>query len=179
MFKKIQVLLILLTLCLSLAGCQNKKDLKEVQAIYDNLYPDIIKAIQLVYADELELGQEVTDENGNSYRMIDDSDYQTLEDVEQVLRAAFNEDFISGDLWDVFEGDEPVFKEIDGKLCFAVKSIMDEDVSGSKKVTAVNKKEEDYIVFETKLCGRKCELTIIKDNEKWVVYYLSVLKDYR
>ena len=176
MFKKIQVLLILLALCFNLAGCQNKKDLKEVQAIYDNLYPDIIKAMKLVYADELELGQEITDENGNSYLIIDDPDYQTLEDVEQVLKSAFSENFIS---WDVFEGDAPVFKEIDGKLCFAVEYIMDEDVSGSKKVTAVNKKEEDYIVFETKLCRRKCELTIINDSEKWVVYYLSVLKDYR
>ena len=176
MFKKIQVLLILLALCLNLTGCQNRKDLKEVQAIYDNLYPDLIKAMKLVYADGLELGQEITDENGNAYRMIDDPDYQTLEDVEQVMKSAFSDNFLS---WELFERDEPVFKEIDGKLCFAVKSIMDEDVSGSKKVTAVNEKQEDYIVFETKLSGRKCRLEIINDNEKWVVFYLSVLKDYR
>lgn len=173
MFKKIQILLTLLALCLNLTGCQNRKDLKEVQAIYDNLYPDLIKAMKLVYADELELGQEVIDENGNAYRMIDDPDYQTLEDVEQVMKSAFSDNFIS---WELFECDEPVFKEIDGKLCFAVKSIMDEDVSGSKKVTAVNEKQEDYIVFETKLSGRKCRLEIINDNEKWVVFYLSVIK---
>lgn len=66
--KKTLFTITLFVLYANLAGCQNKKDLEEVQAIYDNLYPDMIKAMKLVYADGLELVQEITDENGNSYR---------------------------------------------------------------------------------------------------------------
>lgn len=153
-------------------GCQNKKELDEVEKIYQNIVPHLLEVNRAIYGSLLEFDQETIDENGSPYLILNDPNYKELIDIELLLKSAFSERYISEEIAWVLNGDVPLYKEINGKLCTA----MTDAVGGSipREVTAVIKKENDIIIFEGVNEEERFEVTLVKSEERWVIDQMNI-----
>lgn len=167
MLKKVFAFIILAVLCAGLMGCQNQTDLKEVQTVYSDIYSDYLEVKRLIYGGNLEISGESADESGFTYFILDEPNYQEVSDIELLLQSVFSEKYISENLGWVLGGDVPLFKEISGKLCIAMKDAVGGNLS--ERVAAVIEKEEELIIFEIESQDDKFEVTLVKYNERWVI----------
>lgn len=170
MRRKIVCFCILLSiLIMGLMGCGTETNsIEEAEIIYHEVLSNYREAKRLIYVTTIETGEEIADENGGLYLVVTDPDIKDTESIRKVLDSAFSTAYIESSLNWVLQGEYPLYKEIDGRLCTAAML----DAVGDalmEDILSVTEMTEDKIVLE--VAGDLCpyEVTLIKENESWVI----------
>lgn len=168
----------LLFLCMSIfvVGCEKKDRHREIEEIYGNVYEHWMEAKILIYGALIETGQEVTDENGQVYFVVEEPAYQDLESIRTVLNSAFSAAYIETHLSWVLGGERPFYKEIDGRLCVAEMDAVGE--SPTKKVVSILDWKEDQIKIKVAADDADdffefYEITLVQEENGWVIDQLQ------
>ena len=145
---------------------------REAEEIYKTVYEHYQEAKQLIYGALIETGEEVTDEKGQNYFTVEESSYQNLENVRKVLQSAFSAAYIESNLSWVLEGDYPLYREIDGRLCVAEMDAVGEFLAD--EIVSVENFEEDKI--KIKAASEDAvdpltlyEVTLVREGSGWVI----------
>ncbi|MCM1027496.1 MAG: hypothetical protein NC432_13770 [Roseburia sp.] len=154
------------------AGCGKQDNRREAEEIYGTVYENWQEAKQLIYGALIETGEEVTDESGQAYLMVEELSYQNLEDVRKVLQSAFSTAYIETNLSWVLEGSYPLYREIDGRLCVAEMDAVGEFLAD--EIVSVGNFEKDKI--QIKVASEDAvdpltlyEITLVKEGSGWVI----------
>lgn len=163
----------MLLLCFSLTACEDKSEVKEVQKIYDEIYPNLKEANRLIYQG-IEFGEEMIDEKEHHYlEVANEPEYQNTSDLENLLESAFTERYIEENLLWVLGEETPLYKMIDGRLCVLMADAV--GLGSPEEVTEVIEKDdttvrarmirEDTAFRETNLY----DMRFVKQNGKWLI----------
>ncbi len=171
----------LLFLCMSIlvVGCGEKDKHREVEEIYGYVYEHWQEAKILIYGALIDTGEEVTDENGQLYFMVEEPAYQDLESIRKVLKSTFSTAYIETYLSWVLGGKYPLYKEIDGRLCVAEADAIGE--SPTEEVVSVLHWAEDEIKIKVAAEDEDdffefYEITLVQEGNEWVIDQLQEIK---
>lgn len=177
--RKWSFLLIFLCISILVVGCGGKDRYREIEEIYGNVFKHWQEAKILIYGALIETGEEVTDENGQAYFVVEEPAYRDLESIRKVLKSTFSAAYIETHLSWVLEGNYPLYKEINDHLCVAEadavgESLTDEIVSvlnweeDEIKIKVTIEDEDDFFEFY--------EITLVQEGNEWVIDQLQEIK---
>lgn len=120
-------------------------ELEEVQKIVDELMPYYYETKKVFY-NGLETGEEIQDENGDTYLIVESDKYKSLDDIRKVAESVFTNNYLEKLYKWGLEGEQPKYKEIDGKLCTAMSDAV--GMGLQPDVIAIEKKSDMEIVVQ-------------------------------
>jgi hypothetical protein len=95
------------------------KEFEEVQKIVDELMPYYYET-KVVFYNGLETSEEIKDEKAATYLIVQSDKYKSLDDIRKVAESVFTNNYLEKLYKWGFEGEQPKYREIDGKLCTAM-----------------------------------------------------------
>lgn len=165
--KRRYVCVFLLLILIIMTGCGHKNDQREIEEIYNKVFEKYQEVKRLIYVVTIEIGEEITDENGQNYLRVEEAEYQDMESIQEALKSAFSAAYIETNLSWVLEGDYPLYKEIDGHLCIAEADAIGEALS--EIITSILDRKEDTIKIEVAGERNPYELTLVQEEGEWVI----------
>lgn len=167
--RKWKFLLLFLSISLFIVGCGEKTTAeKEVEEIYIKVFENYQEAKTLIYGTSIELGEEITDEKGQIYLVVEEPAYQDLESIQNVLKSTFSTAYMETYLSWVLEGEYPFYKEINGCLCVAMADAIGE--APTKEVVSILDRGEDIIrMVVAGSENESYEMTLIYEENEWVI----------
>lgn len=154
---------------------------RQVTGIYKELLPKQEMAARFTYSlIETEAGPEyeILDENGSIYFKVTEEGYTCLEDLEDLYKSVYSQAYIEKRLKWVTQGEQPLYKEIDGKLCVAM---MDSISLGyPTMVSSVEYIDENKIIFtgENEKTKRSWSVTLVRGtDDNWLIDEMEMLDD--
>lgn len=171
---------VLTILCGVLIGCSvgnsvsfgQENSQEEIQKIYSDVFKNYQKAKPLIYGALIETGEEVSDENGQPYLLVMDFAYRNAASIQEVLDSTFSSAYIKTYLSWVLQGEYPLYKEIDGRLCVALADAVGEGLTED----VIEVLEQTGNTIKVKIAGDPddavigdYEVTLVKENSRWVI----------
>lgn len=156
-------------MCMFIVGCGGKTTAeREVEEIYEKVLENYHEAKTLIYGTSIELGEEITDEKGQIYFVVEEPAYQDLESIQKVLKSTFSTAYIETYLSWVLEGEYPFYKEINGRLCVAMADAVGQ--APTKEIVSILDKREDLIkIIAAGYENESYEITLIQEENEWVI----------
>ena len=154
------------------------EEMEAAQAIFDDMYPNYCELRRMINAGSVLLGDEVKDENGFLYSYVEEDSYQDIDDIEALMESVCTTNYIEQNLlhW-VLQGDSPLYKEINGKLCQ-----LHADAPGPgvpREIGEILVFEENDITFATeyKDLGFIFKVSLVKKDGSWLIDMIEYLDE--
>lgn len=143
-----------------------KSKMEAAQAIFDDIYPNYIEIRRLFYAGSVNVGEAVKDEKGFTYLYVEEDSYQDIDDIEALMESVFTTSYIEQNLlhW-VLQGESPLYKEINGKLCK-----LEADgpgIGASREINEIYVFEENDITFTVENEEIIFKISLVKKAGSW------------
>lgn len=167
--KRTKIIIICCVFLLLLTGCQSKKQ-EDALKIYQNICADYDEVMRVIYHGLVEVGEEITDENGFPYFVLQEEKYNEITEIKDLLVSVFSEKYIEEHLTWVYEGESPLYKEIEGNLCIAMK-----DAAGGalpkEYVSTLEVSDEQMILLmkKTDETDETYKIYLTKCADRWVI----------
>lgn len=149
---------------------------KKAEEIYAQVLKDYKELSRVIYASSLKADtEELTDENGMIYFRVLEEKYQSIEDIKKLMASVLTEEYIRDHMSWVLDVESPLFKELNGELCIAMK-----DAIGMGIPTGI---QSIYLFDEThlQLLGYNAEdsyfVSLVKQDDKWLINELGIAGD--
>ncbi len=146
------------------------------EEIYAQVLQDYNELSRVIYGSSLKADtEELLDEKGMIYFRVLEEKYQRIEDIEELMASVLTEEYIRDHMSWVLGRERPLFKELDGKLCIAMK-----DAIGSGVPTGI---QTIYLFDETHLQflgyneDHSYFVTLLKQGDRWLISELGIADD--
>lgn len=145
---------------------EEKAKMETAQAIFDDIYPNYIEIRRLCYAGSVNVGDEVKDEKGFTYLYVEEDSYQDIDDIKSLMESVFSSNYIEQNLLHgVLQGESPLYKEINGKLCQ-----LEADgpgIGASREIREILSFEENEITFTVENEEIIFKISLVKKDGSW------------
>jgi hypothetical protein len=145
----------------------------KAEEIYARVLEDYKELSRVIYGSSLKADtEELMDDNGMIYFQVLEERYQSIEDIEKLMASVLTTEYINDHMSWVLDVESPLFKELDGELCIAMK-----DAIGSGIPTGI---QTIYLFDETHLqfLGYNVDhsyfVSLVKQGDRWLINELGI-----
>lgn len=155
------------------------EEMDYVQEIYVDLKADYTEFDRLTVSGDGDKG-EIPDENGQLYFPLEEENYKSAADVQELIERTFSSQYAEQYLQWALNGEYPMFKDIDGQLCVAAMLQNIPRMLG-EKVDKLEAIEDNKITFITEYRDESISeeaihrISLIWENEKWLIDEIKYL----
>ena len=144
------------------------------EEIYDQVLKNYKELNRVIYLGGLETEKiERVDENGMIYFRVLEEEYQSIEDIEVLMKTVLSDKYIQERMSWVLEEEQPLFKEVDGKLCIAMKDGM--GIGIATQIESFYKFDETLLQFLGYNEDHSYFVSLVKQDDKWLINELGIV----
>ena len=144
------------------------------QAIFDDVYINYMEIAQLLIGSVTTSRDEVKDEKGFTYLYVKEEAYDDVDDIEDLMKRVFTASYIEQDLQWVLQGESPLYKEINGKLCIRMADAPEPGTP--REISEVLVFEENEITFIVEDEDSKKKISLVKKADSWLIDMMEYLE---
>ena len=148
----------------------------KAEEIYAQVKEGYKELNRVIYLGSLETEkEELLDENGMIYFRVLEEEYQGIEDIEELLSSVFTEEYINYHMSWVLDVESPLFKEMDGELCIAMKDAM--GIGIPTQIQSFYMFDETHLQFMGYNEEYSYFVSLVKQGDKWLINELGIAGD--
>ncbi|MBE5893274.1 MAG: hypothetical protein E7286_07810 [Lachnospiraceae bacterium] len=144
------------------------------QAIFDDVYMNYLEIAQLLIGSVTTTRDEVKDEKGFTYLYVKEEAYDDVADIEALMKSVFTTSYIEQNLDWVLQGDGPLYKEINGKLCIRMADAPEPGTP--REISEILVFEENDITFIVEDEYNKKKISLVKKADSWLIDMMEYLE---
>ena len=165
---KIKKIFLICIVAIALSGCSSQKSkLDEAEMIYSDVLSDYLEAKRIIYDGTVEIGDELTDISGSTYFIVEEEAYNNVSDINVLLKQVFTDGYIEHELAWVTGGAAPLYKDIDGKLCIAMKDATWGSIAN--EIKEIIRLDENILEFIGQNEDEKFKISLHNDGGNWLI----------
>lgn len=148
----------------------------KAEEIYARVLEDYKELSRVIYGSSLKADtEELMDDNGMIYFRVLEEKYQSIEDIEKLMASVLTEEYIRDHMSWVLDVESPLFKELDGELCIAMKDAIGIGIpTGIQTIYLFDETHMQFLGYNE---DHSYFVSLVKQDDRWLINELGIAGD--